>query len=102
MMRIILMWYCIVVAVAAAFVGGFLGFTATPRSQTPLKAGKRELFNIGTWLRKRYSSYFDTYYQPDVSFSLHSHLLQSRQFINLLILNNYFYLNRWCMPRLLV
>ncbi|XP_065360926.1 venom acid phosphatase Acph-1-like isoform X2 [Calliphora vicina] len=29
-------------------------------------AGKRELFNIGTWLRKRYSSYFDTYYQPDM------------------------------------
>ncbi|KAM7358489.1 venom acid phosphatase Acph-1-like isoform 2-T2 [Cochliomyia hominivorax] len=28
-------------------------------------AGKLELFNIGSWLRKRYSNFFDSYYQPD-------------------------------------
>lgn len=77
MMRIILMWYCIVDAAVAGccricwwfswFVCWCSFNTFSSARLLFLQAGKRELFNIGTWLRKRYSNFFDSYYQPDVS-----------------------------------
>jgi len=38
-----------------------------PCNKSTLQNGKRELFNIGTWLRKRYGKFLAPNYSPDVS-----------------------------------
>lgn len=33
-----------------------------------LQSGKRELFEMGRWLNRRYGEFMGPYYRPDVSF----------------------------------
>uniref|UniRef100_A0A6P4FJX7 Prostatic acid phosphatase-like n=1 Tax=Drosophila rhopaloa TaxID=1041015 RepID=A0A6P4FJX7_DRORH len=37
-----------------------------PCNKSTLQNGKRELFNIGTWLRKRYGKFLAPNYSPDL------------------------------------